>query len=62
MEMKENMLNCFDKELFKEFICFLGHYDSRRTRRKGDKMSDYLPISMYKKKLFDIEKIKCKLY
>ncbi len=38
MEMKENMLNCFDEELFKEFICFLGHYDPRRERRKGDKL------------------------
>jgi HD-GYP domain-containing protein (c-di-GMP phosphodiesterase class II) len=37
-EMKEKMLNCFDEELFKEFICFLGHYDPRKKRRKGDKL------------------------
>ncbi len=36
MEMKEKMLNCFDQEIFKEFICFLGHHDPRRKRRKGD--------------------------
>jgi hypothetical protein len=23
--MRENMINCFDMELFKEFICFLGN-------------------------------------
>jgi HD-GYP domain-containing protein (c-di-GMP phosphodiesterase class II) len=36
VEMKEKMLNCFDTELFKEFIRFLGPYDPRRTQRKGD--------------------------
>ncbi|MFQ5962974.1 MAG: HD-GYP domain-containing protein [Candidatus Scalinduaceae bacterium] len=35
-EMKEKMLNCFEKELFKEFICFLGPYDPRRKKRKKD--------------------------
>ena len=25
LEMRENMINCFDMELFKEFICFLGN-------------------------------------
>ncbi len=38
MEMKEKMLNCFDEELFKEFICFLGHYDPRRKHRNEDKL------------------------
>jgi putative nucleotidyltransferase with HDIG domain len=39
VEMKENMFNCFDSELFKEFIQFLGPYDPRKsnTRRKIDK-------------------------
>ncbi len=23
-EMEESVVNCFDKELFKEFVCFLG--------------------------------------
>ncbi len=35
-EMKENMLNCFDTELFKEFIRFLGPYDPRKAKRKDD--------------------------
>jgi len=34
-EMREKMLNCFDKELFKEFIQFLGSMDSCRKRRVG---------------------------
>jgi HD-GYP domain-containing protein (c-di-GMP phosphodiesterase class II) len=38
-EMKETMLNCFDKELFKEFIRFLGPYDPReKTPRKDDRL------------------------
>ncbi len=36
-EMKDGMFNCFDTELFKEFIRFLGPYDPRKKqRRKGD--------------------------
>jgi putative nucleotidyltransferase with HDIG domain len=37
-EMKEGMLNCFDTELFKEFVRFLGPYEPRRRRRKYDKL------------------------
>ncbi len=36
-EMKDSMFQCFDPELFKEFIQFLGPYDPRKTRRKTDK-------------------------
>ena len=36
LEMKDNMLNCFDTELFKEFIQFLGPYDPRKVKRKND--------------------------
>lgn len=28
-EMRESMINCFDMELFKEFVCFLGPLDSQ---------------------------------
>ncbi len=35
-EMKEKMLNCFDKEMFVEFIRFSGPYDPREKQRKGD--------------------------
>ncbi len=35
VEMKDNMLNCFDTELFKEFIRFLGPYDPRKTERSS---------------------------
>ncbi len=35
-EMKENMLNCFDKEMFVEFIRFSGPYDPRAKTRNGD--------------------------
>ncbi|MFQ5688433.1 MAG: HD-GYP domain-containing protein [Candidatus Scalindua sp.] len=38
VEMKENMLNCFDRELFMDFIRFSGPYDSREKQRKGDKL------------------------
>ncbi len=38
VEMKENMLHCFDTELFKEFIRFLGPYDPRKSQRKDDKV------------------------
>ncbi len=37
-EMKEGMLNCFDTELLKEFIRFLGPYDPRRKVRSGSKL------------------------
>ncbi len=36
VEMKENMLNCFDRELFVDFIRFAGPYDPRTKTRKGD--------------------------
>ncbi len=35
-EMKEKMSNCFDRELLKDFIRFLGPYDPRGKPRKGD--------------------------
>ena len=34
-EMKEGMFHCFDTELFKEFIRFLGPYDPRKTERSS---------------------------
>ena len=37
LEMKENMFHCFDSELFKDFIQFLGPYDPRKVKRKTDK-------------------------
>jgi putative nucleotidyltransferase with HDIG domain len=37
-EMKEVMLHCFDAELFKEFVRFLGPYDPREKQRKSDKL------------------------
>ncbi len=40
VEMKDNMSNCFDMELFKEFIRFTGPYDPRKKTRKGDKLLD----------------------
>jgi putative nucleotidyltransferase with HDIG domain len=38
VEMKKNMINCFDKELFIEFIRFLGPYDTRSKRRTDDRL------------------------
>ncbi|MBC8551526.1 MAG: HD-GYP domain-containing protein [Candidatus Brocadiales bacterium] len=38
LEMKDEMLNCFDKELFKKFIGFAGLYDPREEQRKGDRL------------------------
>jgi HD-GYP domain-containing protein (c-di-GMP phosphodiesterase class II) len=39
VEMKETMFNCFDNELLKEFIRFLGPYDPRgKTPRKDDRL------------------------
>ncbi len=34
-KMKEEMFHCFDTELFKEFIRFLGPYDPRKIERRG---------------------------
>ena len=36
VEMKEKMSNCFDKEVFSDFIRFLGPCDQRGRQRKGD--------------------------
>ncbi len=36
-KMKEEMYHCFDSELFKEFIRFLGPYDPRKTERRSSK-------------------------
>jgi len=36
VEMKDNMLNCFDKELLVRFIRFFGPNDPRGKQRKGD--------------------------
>ena len=38
-EMKDTMFQCFDPELFKDFIQFLGPYDPRKKSRKTDKWS-----------------------
>jgi len=38
-EMKAEMLNCFNEELFKEFICFLGAKDPRKKVRTDDTLS-----------------------
>jgi len=38
VEMKEKMLNCFDKQLFIDFVQFLGPYDPRKEQRKSDKL------------------------
>ena len=35
-EMKDKMHGCFDEELLREFICFLGPEDQREKRRSGD--------------------------
>jgi putative nucleotidyltransferase with HDIG domain len=35
-EMKEGMFRCFDTELLKEFVRFLGPYYPRQKQRKGD--------------------------
>ena len=36
VEMKDNMLNCFDKELLVSFIRFFGPSDPRAKQRKSD--------------------------
>lgn len=38
LEMRETMINCFDMELFKEFICFLGNAN---TLIKSDEHGKY---------------------
>ncbi len=38
-KMVDNMPKCFDPELFKEFIQFLGPYDPLKTRNKTDRWS-----------------------
>ena len=40
VEMKEKMSNCFDKELFKEFIRFSGPYDPRAKPRNNDNLQN----------------------
>ncbi len=35
-EMKDQMSNCFNEELLREFICFLGPKDERKEIREGD--------------------------
>jgi HD-GYP domain-containing protein (c-di-GMP phosphodiesterase class II) len=35
-EMKKKMSNCFNGELLKEFICFLGPKDQRNKLRAND--------------------------
>ncbi len=40
VEMKEKMLNCFDKELFVEFVRFSGPYDPRAKTRKNDNLQN----------------------
>ncbi len=40
LEMKENMINYFDKEMFNKFICFLGPYDPRGEQRESDKLQN----------------------
>ncbi len=37
-EMKYGMLNSFDIDLFKKFICFFGPYDLREKQRKDDRL------------------------
>ena len=40
-EMKNKMPGCFDEELLKEFIYFLGPKDPRKKRRSGDTLYSY---------------------
>jgi len=40
VEMKEKMLNCFDKELFIKFIQFSGPFDPRSKPRNDDKLQN----------------------
>ncbi len=34
-EMREGMISCFDMELFKEFVCFLGPKSSQIIKGDG---------------------------
>jgi HD-GYP domain-containing protein (c-di-GMP phosphodiesterase class II) len=38
VEMKETMSNCFNEELLREFVCFLGPKDSRSEIREEDEL------------------------
>lgn len=40
VEMKEKMANCFEEELFKEFVYFLGPYNAAKSE---EKMTGYMP-------------------
>ena len=40
VEMKEKMINCFDKQLFIDFVHFLGPYDPREEQRKLNKLKN----------------------
>ncbi len=40
VEMKEKMLNSFDKQLFIDFVHFLGPYDPRNEERKFDRLKN----------------------
>ncbi len=40
-EMKDNMPGCFEKELLKEFIYFLGPKDPRKVRRPDDTLYSF---------------------
>ena len=39
-EMKYGMLNCFDIDMFKKFICFFGPYDLREKKGKSDRLQN----------------------
>ncbi len=32
------MIHCFDKDVFTDFVRFLGPYDTRAKERMGDKL------------------------
>jgi HD-GYP domain-containing protein (c-di-GMP phosphodiesterase class II) len=40
VEMKDKMSNCFDRELFMDFIRFSGPYDPRAKTRNGDTLQN----------------------
>jgi HD-GYP domain-containing protein (c-di-GMP phosphodiesterase class II) len=40
-EMKNKMPGCFDEELLREFVYFLGPKDQRKKRRSGDKLYSF---------------------
>ncbi len=41
VKMKSEMPNCFDMDLFKEFIPLFGPYDPRGKQRKGDRLHNW---------------------